>query len=84
MSLVTRKAARTALITLHAAALAVVLIEVLFPFPRDGHAVERVHALDFLGSYAAYGFVACVVLVLLGKLLRKAVMRAERYYDGEP
>jgi hypothetical protein len=31
--------------------------------------------------YALYGFVACVMLVLLAKLLRKVVMRKEDYYD---
>ena len=31
--------------------------------------------------YALYGFVACVALVLLAKLLRKVVMRKEEYYD---
>ena len=31
--------------------------------------------------YALYGFVACVLLVLLAKLLRKVVMRKEDYYD---
>ena len=31
--------------------------------------------------YALYGFVACVALVLLAKLLRKVVMRKEDYYD---
>ena len=31
--------------------------------------------------YALYGFVACVVLVLLAKLMRKIVMRKEDYYD---
>lgn len=31
--------------------------------------------------YAIYGFVACVVLVLLAKLMRKVVMRKEDYYD---
>ena len=33
------------------------------------------------GYYAAYGFVACVALVLAAKLLRRAVMRPEDYYD---
>ena len=83
LKLVTPKAARTALIALHAAAVVAVLVEILFPFPTDSHAVERVHALDFVGSYALYGFVACVVLVLLGKLLRRAVMRDENYYGGD-
>lgn len=31
--------------------------------------------------YALYGFIACVVLVLLAKLMRKVVMRKEDYYD---
>lgn len=33
------------------------------------------------GFYGLYGFVACVVLVLAAKLLRRGVMRAEDYYD---
>jgi len=36
----------------------------------------------WLGFYAAYGFVACVALVLAAKeLLRRAVKRPEDYYD---
>lgn len=31
--------------------------------------------------YAIYGFVACVVLVILAKEMRKLVMRKESYYD---
>ena len=77
---VTRKGARIALIALHVAALIAVVTELLFPFPEDGHAVERVHALDFPASYAIYGFVACVILVLLGIVLRRLVMRDENYY----
>jgi hypothetical protein len=78
---VTRAAARRALIALHAIALAAVLIELFVSF--GGHGVERVHAIDFPGSYAVYGFVACVVLVLLGRALRRVVMRDERYYGEE-
>lgn len=33
--------------------------------------------------YAIYGFVACVVLVVLAKLMRKVLMRDETYYDPE-
>jgi hypothetical protein len=33
------------------------------------------------GFYGFYGFVACVALVLAAKLLRRAVMRPEDYYD---
>ncbi|MCF6199451.1 MAG: hypothetical protein L3J67_08655 [Hyphomicrobiaceae bacterium] len=31
--------------------------------------------------YALYGFVACVLLVVVAKLMRKIVMREENYYD---
>lgn len=31
--------------------------------------------------YAIYGFVACVLLVVLAKLMRKVIMRKEDYYD---
>ena len=31
--------------------------------------------------YALYGFVACVALVMVAKLIRKVVMRKEDYYD---
>ena len=31
--------------------------------------------------YAIYGFVACVVLVVLAKIMRRYVMRKEDYYD---
>lgn len=33
------------------------------------------------GFYALYGFVACVVLVLIAKEMRKVLMRKEDYYD---
>jgi hypothetical protein len=32
--------------------------------------------------YALYGFVACVVLVLLAKIMRVLLMRSEDYYDA--
>jgi hypothetical protein len=35
----------------------------------------------FPGFYALYGFVACVVLVLIAKEMRKLLMRKEDYYD---
>ena len=31
--------------------------------------------------YSVYGFVACVVLVLIAKQMRKVLMRDEDYYD---
>lgn len=35
----------------------------------------------WFGYYGAYGYAACVLLVLAAKLLRRAVMRPEDYYD---
>ena len=37
----------------------------------------------FFGFYAIYGFVACVLLVLLAKEMRKLVMRDEDYYKRD-
>ena len=31
--------------------------------------------------YAIYGFIGCVLLVLIAKLMRKVLMREEDYYD---
>jgi hypothetical protein len=40
------------------------------------------HSWEHLpGFYAIYGFVACVLLVLIAKELRKLLMRKEDYYD---
>jgi len=39
---------------------------------------------DVFGFYAIYGFVACVVLVVLAKQLRRLLMRKEDYYDAAP
>ena len=80
---VTRKGARIALIALHIAAVVSVVVELVRPFPADAHAVERTHMLDFLASYAIYGFVACVILVLVGRVLRRLVIRNEDYYRGD-
>lgn len=35
------------------------------------------------GFYAVYGFVSCVILVVLAKELRKILMRPESYYDKQ-
>lgn len=34
------------------------------------------------GFYAVYGFVGCVLLVLVAKLLRRVLKRPEDYYDN--
>lgn len=36
---------------------------------------------EWPGFYAAYGFVACVLLVLVAKQMRKLLMRKEDYYE---
>ncbi len=38
----------------------------------------------WFGFYAIYGFVACVLLVLLAKEMRKLLIRKEDYYDEAP
>ena len=43
---------------------------------------HTVHSWEHLpGFYALYGFVACVLLVLIAKEMRKVLMRKEDYYD---
>ncbi|MCB1725680.1 MAG: hypothetical protein KDJ39_18505 [Gammaproteobacteria bacterium] len=43
------------------------------------------HAWEGLFAfYALYGFIACVLLVLLAKEMRKIVMRDEDYYTQAP
>jgi len=42
---------------------------------------HSVHPWDsWWGFYAGYGFVGCVLLVLIAKLLRRLVRRPEDYY----
>ncbi|MGB0833019.1 MAG: hypothetical protein ACPGR2_00705 [Psychrobium sp.] len=36
---------------------------------------------NFPAFYAIYGFVGCVVLVLIAKAMRKVLMKEEDYYD---
>ena len=43
---------------------------------EDEFPVER-----WFGFYGVYGFVACVLLVLIATQLRKVLMRGEDYYD---
>ncbi len=81
---VSKRGARIALIGLHVAALIAVLIELVLPFPAGGKAIKRVEELDFLASYALWGLGSCVVLVLLGLVLRRLIMRDEDYYEQRP
>lgn len=51
---------------------------------EEVHALaERAASLEFLGSFAVYGFVSCVALVLMGKGLRRLTMRPEDYYNDK-
>lgn len=36
-----------------------------------------------LGFYAVYGFVGCVILVIIAKWMRTFLMRDENYYDQQ-
>lgn len=38
---------------------------------------------ELWGFYAIYGFVSCVVLVLVAKQMRKLLMRKEQYYERD-
>ena len=43
-----------------------------------------VHPWEALwGVYAVFGFIACTVLLLVAKEMRKFLMRKEDYYDGD-
>lgn len=58
-------------------AICAVLIAIDVFVPKHGaFAVEHV-----LGFYGWFGFIACVVLVLAAKQLRRILMRPENYYD---
>ncbi len=38
---------------------------------------------NWLFFYCAFGFVACVILVVVARWMRRHVMRSEDYYDGD-
>lgn len=58
-------------------ALCIILVALEFVVHRHIYlSFEKIPAF-----YAIYGFVACVVLVVVAKLMRLVVMRDEHYYD---
>ena len=59
---------------------AVCALSLLADFFVDRHVDHPWEVL--FGFYSLYGFVACVILVLVAKELRKVLMRDEEYYDG--
>lgn len=56
-------------------------ILLLLDFVVHRHIVHRFENLP--GFYPLYGFVGCVVLVLIATEMRKVLMRKENYYDGD-
>lgn len=38
---------------------------------------------NLLFFYCVFGFVACVILVVVAKWMRKPLMRSEEYYDND-
>lgn len=54
----------------------ILVIVDLFVHRHIYHSWEKLPAF-----YAIYGFVACVLLVLVAKEMRKVLMRKEDYYD---
>jgi len=38
---------------------------------------------NLTGFYALYGFIGCVILVVIAKWMRTFLMRSEEYYDRE-
>ncbi len=58
-------------------AICVLLFSIDFFYHR-----HSTHPLESIpGFYALYGFIACVILVLIAKEMRKLLMRSEGYYD---
>jgi hypothetical protein len=45
------------------------------------HRHDEIGFAETLGFYGAYGFVACVLLVLTAKVLRRLLARPEDYYE---
>jgi len=64
---------------------ALLILDVVYIILSKQHIIQR-HAEyqweEYFGFYAIYGFVACVILVLVSKyILRPLVKRKEDYYD---
>ena len=60
----------------HVTCAALLVADLLF-HRHIAHPIE-----DVFGFHAFYGFIACWLLVVLAKQLRRLVMRGEHYHDG--
>ena len=58
---------------------AICILLFVLDFILHRHAEHRWEG--YTGFYALFGFIACVTLVLIAKLLRRILMRREDYYD---
>lgn len=68
------RSVRRVLYSLYACCTALLVIDLLY-HRHSLHPWE-----SWPGFYAVYGFVGCVLLVLIAKLLRRLVKRPENYY----
>ena len=59
--------------------IAVAGVLILVDFTINRHAYF--HLEEIIGFPAVFGFVCFVLIVLVGKQLRKVIMRKENYYD---
>ena len=75
------KGVKIILIALFTLCIGIVLVDFLFLLERfDKHAVFEWE--NWPGFYAAFGFIACVLLVLISKyILRPLVKRDEDFYE---
>ena len=65
--------------TLVLAVLACIFV-LLMELTIDKHVETDVE--HWFGFHAAFSLIACVVLLLVGKLLRRVIARSENYYDA--
>ena len=67
---------RRILAVLHIACASLFLSDLIF----YRHVVDPIE--EIVGFYGLYGFIACWLLVILAKLMRRILMRGENYYDN--
>ena len=73
------------LIIFFSSVISLLVIDAVYIYLSEKHIIER-HAYykweEAFGFYAFFGFVSCVVLVLISKyILRPLVMRKEDFYE---
>ncbi len=56
------------------------LLVLVLEMPIDKHVETEIE--HWFGFHALFSLLACAVLILLGKLLRRGIARSENYYDA--